>query len=191
MELDALAALRHSLNLEWSIQLAFWERDADMLLSRLEAMREPALDGQAHFTPRALYAAWAHQIRGADVAARDAFAEALTVIDSVAAERPDDYRIHAARGLALAGLGRGPEVLREADWLARSVIREDAMFGPLVAEMKGMMLAQAGYADAALDEVEQLLNGASRVSTYTFALDPRWDPLRPHPRFRELLSRAR
>ena len=105
-------------------------------------------------------------------------------------ELPDDWRVHAARGLALAGLGRRDEALREARWLQQSVVyREDAFDGPNVAEDRARILAQAGEADAALDEIERLLAGPSWLSVHTLRLDPRWDPIREHPRFRALLAR--
>jgi serine/threonine-protein kinase len=97
--------------------------------------------------------------------------------------------LHAARGLALAGLGRREEALREARRLEQDpVYREDAVMGPMVAEPRAQVLAQAGEARAALEEIERLLAGPSYfVSVHTLRLDPRWDPIRDHPRFQALL----
>jgi len=111
-------------------------------------------------------------------------------LDSALGGLPDDWRVHAARGLALAGLGRRDEALREARWLQQSVdYREDAFGGPLLAEARARILAQAGDAEAALDEIERLLAGPSYLSVHTLQLDPRWDPIREHPRFKALLAK--
>ena len=119
-----------------------------------------------------------------------AFDSALVRLDSALRELPDNPRVHTARGLALAGLGRRDEALREARWLRQSVMyREDAFDGPLLAEDRARILAQAGDADAALDEIERLLAGPSSLSVYTLRLDPRWDPIRDHPRFKALLAK--
>jgi hypothetical protein len=56
--------------------------------------------------PAALNAAWAHRLQGDRLAASAAFEFSRTLLDSVAKELPDDRRVHAARGLTLAGLGR-------------------------------------------------------------------------------------
>ncbi len=142
------------------------------------------------FLPTSLYAAWAHELRDDDVAAHAAFDSARLLLDSVLAALPEDWRVHAAQGLALAGLGRRQEALREARWLQQSVVyREDALSSRLVAEERARVLAQAGELDAALDEIEQLLAGPGFLSVHTLRLDPRWDQIREHPRFQALLAK--
>jgi len=170
------------------VSLLLWERNAEGLLQEVRAARTVAYIGQNFYLPGDLYAAWAHLLRGDEPAARLAFESARALLDSVAEKLPDDWRVHAARGLALAGLGRRGEALREAGWLQRSgVYRNDALQHPVVAEERARMLAQAGDASTALDEIERLLAGPSTLSIYTLRLDPRWDPLREHPRFKALL----
>ncbi len=53
---------------------------------------------------------------------------------------------------------------------------------------RARILAQVGEVDAALDEVERLVNGPAWLSTHTLRLDPLWDPIRKHPRFIALLA---
>jgi len=172
------------------VRLLHWERQADSLLQVLMLARVGVFEGQGFFLPTSLYAAWAHQLRGDGPAARAAFDSARVLLDSVMRDRPDDWRVHAARGLALAGLGRRDEALGEARWLQQSLVfREDALGGPEVAEDRARILAQAGDVDAALDEIERLLARPSWLGVHTLRLDPRWDPIRGHPRFRTLLAR--
>ena len=54
---------------------------------------------------------------------------------------------------------------------------------------QGRVANQAGDVDAALDEIERLLARPSWLSVHTLRLDPRWDPIRDHPRFQALLAR--
>ena len=171
-------------------QLLLWERKPDSLLAVLGSAPDAVFEGQLFFLPTSMYAAWAHELRGDDVAAHAAFDSARLLLDSVLAALPDDWRVHAARGLALAGLGRPQEALREARWLQQSVVyREDAYDGRFVAQERARILAQAGEVDAALDEIEQILAGPGWLSVHVLRLDPRWDPLRDHPRFQALLER--
>jgi len=171
-------------------ELLLYERNADSLLQMPE-MARPSLVGSEHFfQSSALYAAWAHRLRGDQAAARAAFDSARVRLDSRLREFPDDGEAHYARGMALAGLGRRGEALREARWLQQSVIyREDAIGGPAFAESRALILAQIGDADAACDEIGRLLAEPSDVTVHGLRLYPLWDPIREHPRFKALLAK--
>lgn len=139
--------------------------------------------------PASLYSAWARQMRGDSAAARAAFDSSRVTLDSVIKDLPEDWRVHAARGLALAGLGRRDEAVREARWLQQSFrYRGDALDRPTLAEERARILAQAGESEAALREIEELLAAPSLLTVHTLRLDPLWDPLRSNPRFQALLA---
>jgi serine/threonine-protein kinase len=123
-------------------------------------------------------------------AGRAAFDSARVLLDSVTRERPDDWRVHAARGLALAGLGRRDDARREAGWLQQSrVYREDKWEGPMLGEERARILAGTGDVDEALVEIERLLSGPSWLSVNMLRVDPRWNPVRDQPRFKALLAK--
>jgi hypothetical protein len=44
------------------------------------------------------------------------------------------------------------------------------------------------YYEAAITELEGLLSIPSHLSAAVLRMDPRWDPLREHPRFRRLVG---
>ncbi|MCG6955437.1 MAG: tetratricopeptide repeat protein [Gemmatimonadetes bacterium] len=168
--------------------LLLWERQADSLLLLVRQSPRPVLDGQEYYLPTALYAAWAYRLRGDEVAAREAFESAIVLLDSAMAVMTDDWRVHAARGLALSGLGRRREAEAEARWLQRSPIYvRDAIDWGELAEDRARILAACGDEDAAFEEIERLLAGLSRVSVHTLRLDPLYDPIRDDPRFQALL----
>jgi serine/threonine-protein kinase len=170
--------------------LLLWERNAEGLLRMLEADRIDVFVWQDMYVPGALYAAWAHQLRGDQAAAQAAFESARVRLDSALIELPDDWRVHAARGMALAGLGHRDESLNEAAWLQRSALYHgDALEGPKLADARARILMQVGDAEAALDEIERLMAKPSNLSAHALRLDPRWDPLREHPRFMALLTK--
>src|SRR5574341_175455 len=172
-------------------RLLLWEQNSDGLLALLGTAGAAPFDAQDFFLPTALYAAWAHQLRGDDSMAGAAFDAARRTLDSVIVKLREDWRVHAARGLALAGLRRSQEALREARWLQQSqVYQRDAYGGTRAAEDRARILAQVGELDAALDEIQRLLAGpAYYLSVHTLRLDPLWNPIRDHPRFKALLAK--
>lgn len=173
-----------------ALDLLYWDRQVDSMVQISKTARAGVFEGQTFFVPASLYAAWAHQLRGDRAAARGAFDLARVFLDSAITEHPDDERMHAARGLALAGLGRREEALREARWLQQSAAyREDKFQGGVVVEARARILAQIGDADAAVDEIESLLTRPSQLSVHTLRLDPSWDAIRTHARFRALFAK--
>lgn len=169
-------------------ELLLLQRKPEALLALLGSTPEVAFAAQISFIPSALYEAWAHHLRGDAPAERRALTTALAVLDSVIRDMPTDWRVHGARGLALAGLGQRREARREIEWMKRcDVYRTSTFWKPRVAEFRAMILARTGEPDGALDEIEPLLSGPSFTTAHTLRLDPRWDPIREHPRFKALL----
>jgi len=174
----------------YHLRLLHWERQADSMLVLAAATLPHVVAGYGIFLPRVLYAAWAHRLRADHPAMVAAFDSARVLLDSVVKELEGDWRVHAARGMALAGLGRKDGALQEARWLQQSVIyRDDAFDRPVLAEDRGRILAQVGETEAALDEIHRLLTAPSLFSVHSLRLDPLWDPIRDHPRFKALLAK--
>jgi tetratricopeptide (TPR) repeat protein len=173
----------------WRARLALWQRQPDSVQAVLQATEYVTFESQDSYEPTSLYAAWAHQLRGDHVAARDPFTSALAQLDAALRGRPDDWRLHASRGLALAALGRQAEATREADWLTRSIAWLSSYTQTELSEARAVIFAQADLADEALAELEPLLGGPSWTSAHLIRLDPRWDPIRDDSRFQTLLVR--
>ena len=175
-------------NTLWSARLALWERRPDRVLALLgPTPAAVTFEAQMAYEPALLYAGWAHQLRRDLAAASAAFTEALAPLELVLRERPNDWRFHASRGLAMAGLGRRAEAIDEARSIEGSIVYADPLSHLILAEARAMIFAQAGLADEAVAELEPLLAGPSWTSVHLLRLDPRWDPVRDDPRFQALL----
>ncbi|HUF25386.1 MAG TPA: tetratricopeptide repeat protein, partial [Gemmatimonadaceae bacterium] len=170
-------------------RLLHFERRADSLLRVLERAPGPVLQSVTAYTPLSLWKAWAYELRSDSIAARAAYEDALVTIDSAIRVYRDDWPLHQARGMALAGLGRREQALDEVRWLENCPIyREDMYLSPRVAVGAAKILARLGETDAALDRVERLV--AQRppgLAMHLLRLDPHWDPIREHPRYHALL----
>jgi serine/threonine-protein kinase len=172
----------------WQAELLLLQRRSEALLAVVRDAPDAVFHGQYFYTPACLYSAWAHALRGDGAAARAAYGAALELLDSAMPDLSDDWRIHESRGLALAGLGRSHDALREVDWMrGTKIYRLDAFSGPQVAARCALILAHAGESNAALDKIERDLSGPGYLSAHLLRLDPRWDPIREHPRFKALL----
>jgi hypothetical protein len=60
----------------------------------------------------------AHRLRGDTAAARAIYDSTVALLER-AASRADEPGAHAIRGMALAGIGRREEAMREVRWLER------------------------------------------------------------------------
>jgi eukaryotic-like serine/threonine-protein kinase len=171
-------------------KLLLWERDPDSLQRLLRLVRRDVFDAQEHFLPLSLYRAWAHRMRGESAEARAEFESARLRLDAAVRDLPQDRRVHLARGLAFAGLGRREAALQEARWFQGSrTYSGDAFDGPAFAEGRAQILAQLGEAEAAVEEIERLLARPGWLSVHELRLDPAWDPIRDHPRWKAMLLR--
>ncbi len=67
-------------------------------------------------------------------------------------------------------------------------LSKDALLGPIRLWELGVVYAKVGEADAAIDQLETLLDFRGRYSGAQIEMDPLWDPIRDHPRFQALLE---
>lgn len=104
-------------------------------------------------------------------------------------DAPDDWQRHALLGLSLAYLGKPDAGVREG---RRGVelmpISLDGYFGPYAQLQLARIYLLAGKPDLALDQLEPLLQVPFYISRGWLRLDPTFDPLRAHPRFRRLVE---
>jgi TolB-like protein/DNA-binding winged helix-turn-helix (wHTH) protein/tetratricopeptide (TPR) repeat protein len=140
--------------------------------------------------PKVLLLALAQGLAGDHHAARKSYQTALTALDEHLRTNPDNAYLHAFRAIALAGLGRIPDTMREGETaIALCPTSSDAVDGVEVLEAVAESYTMAGKLDRALDCLDRLLSLPSWVSVPMLALDPRWAPLRNHPRFQTLVEK--
>jgi tetratricopeptide (TPR) repeat protein len=140
--------------------------------------------------PRPLLAAWIHDGAG-ESEATPAYRRARDRLLVELEERPDDFRLHAGLGLALAGLGDADAAVASGERaLELFPVEGDALAGPPLLLQLAWIHARLGD-DAGIDQVDRLLHmpAGGWVSAASVALDPRLSRLREKPGFRALVAR--
>ena len=86
-------------------------------------------------------------------------------------------------------LGDKRAAIRWADE-AVALSAEDRFSGPNSEEALAEVYAWVGEPDEAIDRIEQLLsiNYQNALTVAELRIDPRWIPLREHPRFKKLVE---
>jgi len=132
----------------------------------------------------------AAQFRGRTAAQRAHGDSARLAIEARLRTRPDDAKLNAILGLAYAHAGRLTDAVRAVERAATLLpVSRDALSGPFIQTDLARVYVAAGKQDQAIDILERMLTVPSWVSPAELRADPVWDPLRSHPRFRELLTR--
>lgn len=102
---------------------------------------------------------------------------------------PNNILLLSNLGFAYAGLGRKAEAI-ENGVLAVGLLPlfEDAYVGTFSIESLAEIYTMVGEIDKAIDQLELVLSIPSYTTVNRLKLDPKWDPLREHPRFMQLIA---
>jgi len=133
----------------------------------------------------------AYEALGKIALARTSFESARIFLESSAKKQPYDPRIQSTLGLVSAALGRKEDALREGK-LAMEMypVSMDAFIGPAYVNDFAEILMRVGEYEEALDKIEYLLSIPNlNLSVATLQKDPKWKPLRDHPRFKQLIKK--
>jgi tetratricopeptide (TPR) repeat protein len=102
---------------------------------------------------------------------------------------PEDGQRHAFLGLALAYLGRKADAIREGERaVALLPASKDGYSGPYMQQLLARIYLMVGEPDKAIDQLEALLKMPYFLSPGWLRIDPTFEPLRKHPRFRKLIE---
>ncbi len=174
--------------LSWLWQ-ELYERDYRAATERL--MREPVevVHQTTWLLPRQFLIGWLALLRDEPERAHRAFENAENLLEERLRES-NDFRLHSALGLTYAALGKKQEAKRESEKaVSMYSITKDAFEGTDLVLQLAWMYTFAGEYEAAVRELDRLLAIPSQISVPLLRIDPRWDPLRDHPRFQALLEK--
>ena len=161
-------------------------------LAAFQTMRPEVLEGDDldNISYITLIRAETRAALGDTALARIDYDTARAILDRAIEREPNAADLHVQRALALEGLGRTQDAIREArKSLELSRVGNDAANGPLIMWFTAEIYARAGDADAAVDLLEQMRTLPNIwFSIPELRLDPRWDSLRRNARFQRLVA---
>ena len=183
-DVDATALIVYFAN----YQDLMWVLD-DAQQVRLLGLTPSAFDGDRF--------AWGHilaqtyMLRG-DLAKARVYADSarITVEEQLRAT-PNDAQRHVLYGLTLAYLGRKADAIREGELgVSLQPLSKDAYNGAYFQHQLARIYIVVGEYDKALDQLEPLLKIPYYLSPGWLKIDPNFDPIRNHPRFKRLVAGA-
>ena len=161
-----------------------YERDYQAALELLSSEFIEYYEGEKAVRTGGIY-----QLLNEPELARRSFDSASTLLEKRIREFPDNHDFHSFLGMAYAGLGRKEEAIREGKRAVELYpVSKDALWGPNYVLFLAEIYVMVGEYDAALEQIEYLLSIPCDLSVPLLRLDPKWDPLREHPRFKRLLE---
>jgi TolB-like protein/Flp pilus assembly protein TadD len=198
---DSVAESRAALSLlplehEWAEWSWFYqevlEGNNEEALSRMDKDPKGWIRIKIQAAPKALFAAVLRTSMGRTSKAREGFETARSMLEDMVRESPEDPRYRSSLGVALAGLGRREEALREG---RRGVellpLSKDSVYSlPHILEL-AYIHALLGENEAAVKQIRILLSRPGWISVPWLEGDPRWRILRADPGFEALLSEYR
>lgn len=188
-KMDRRIGLRTGILFEW-YRLELFSRNYDKAIELLDEADAYYEEGQWFFITKDQLAAYAYHMLGDETRSGELYEAALRTLRSEIDKRPDDDRVLSSLGIVYAGLGQTDKALANSERAVGLMpISRNAFIGPFRIEDQAFVLTSTGDYGNALDRIEHLLKIPSWFSIHLLLIDPRWDPLRDHPRYKELMAK--
>jgi len=181
----------HRFNDYWWILNGMLERNFQGVLGRLDSLSYDVAEGEYFNFYKHLAYAMVYQAMNNQSLMKTHAEEARTALEEALREHPEDSRIHTSLGLAYAYLGSKEEAIREGKRAVNLYpLSKDAYGAPHYVSSLAMIYTVVGEYEEAINQLEYLMSIESGdiVSIPVLRLDPIWDSLRQHPRFKRLLE---
>jgi tetratricopeptide (TPR) repeat protein len=173
-------------------QLVFERRYDEAARKVEEILASPEEPDEAD---RATMKEWLGSIRlyAGDIhGAEKIYLEAKPALEKLLPEQPMNRWLASSLSTVEAGLGNKAAALGIAQkGLQVAVASGDPINAPFLEENLASIEARVGEAEAAINRIERLLTrpyGAFPLTVARLRIDPNWDPLRSHPRFKALVD---
>lgn len=147
-----------------------------------------AADDQYYYAPSSLLRGLMARLTGNKARAAVLFDSARVNLEAMIKKDRSDTRFYSSLAIALAGLGRKEDAIRKArEAVDLMPITREALRGTARLYDLAYVYVMVGEKELAIDHLEQAPS-IGGLSLGEIRLDPVWDPLRDHPRFKKFLE---
>jgi serine/threonine protein kinase/Tfp pilus assembly protein PilF len=170
------------------VNLDIYDRNYQEALEHFSLVSQD-VDEAGFFFPKALRFAQIYEyINNMDLA-KKYYNDTLIFLESKIKEQPENPQFHSLLGIVYAGLGNKEKAIQEGMRAVEILpIRKEAVHGSFLVKNLALIYCMVGKYDPAIDKLEYLLSIPGGISTSLLQLDPAWNPLRNHPRFKKLID---
>ncbi len=166
-----------------------FDGDYQKALDRLSSYELEAFDTQFYFIPKALLYAQVNGLMGNQQLEQANYESARSILETKIQQQPEDARFHSSLGIVYAGLGRKDEAIGEGKLAVELLpVSKEAWRGCYRVKDLARIYVMVGEFDAAIKKLEFLLSVPGEMSIHLLRLDPVWEPLRDHRRFKKIVE---
>jgi TolB-like protein/Flp pilus assembly protein TadD len=176
-------------NLFWVGQEMF-EREYESGIKRLDQMPLEIFREEGRFTPKTLLRGQLLMYKKENSSARKSFEEARSHLEEIVKKAPESAPIHSSLGKAYAGLELNEDAIREGEKATELVpLSIDKFMAPEFITDLAEIYTTIGEYDQAFNQIEILLSNPTWFSVKLLTVDPVFDPLRSHPRYKQIIDK--
>jgi TolB-like protein/thioredoxin-like negative regulator of GroEL len=170
-------------------RLAFLERNYDQALQIMNSLSDDPISILSLYYTKHLQLGLIYRTMGDEVRAAEHFALERDHLMGKIKEAENDYRLYCSLGIASAGLGLKEEAIMAGEKAIEILgFEKDAYMGHFQEMAMVRILVMTGEYDEAMKRLENVISRHGYVTAEELRIDPFWDPVRNHEKFREIVS---
>ena len=171
------------------VVIELYDKNYQTALDLLLSYNHEIFDSEYYFIHKSQLLAHVYGLMNQPILEQSHYDIAREFLEAKSKKSPNDPRLHSALGLVYAGIGLKELSISEGKkGIDILPISKEAWRGTYRLEDLAQIYAIVGEHKAAINHLETLLNIPSDMSQNLLRLDPKWDPLREHPRFIKLVD---
>ena len=171
------------------LELAVLERKYEKVILICDSLSDIPVVSEIKHPVKYPWLGYYYRLLQNDAKAHEYFALARDFLLNKIAGQPDYYPHYSDLGMALAGLHLKEQAI-EAGKKALEIknLSTDPMDGWIPERTMVMIQVMVGEYDEAMNRLDKIMELHGFLSADYLKLDPFWDPVRNHPKFKEIIS---